>query len=212
MSVPQFSDRQYGDGARLLKELLPQAKAMMPTFSAEPVSDLARATMPHLREDNLLAVMIYEAEAGGWIADVVCKHVPPGISNVLGTPVGDPLNTREEALENAVRVLACVLVMGGKATGQTEPVFNYHDVMITLDSRLLAFMDSHNAGYSSVDKAYLRLDETTKELFPDGYSYERLKALPDERSRLLFAVAHMAALTSVLRYPRLIPGHPSKPN
>lgn len=205
----QFTPKQYRDGARLLRELLPQAKAMMPEIKAEARSQIGKAAMPYWREENLQAVMIYEAPTGGWMADVMCKHVPPGISNAFGTPVGDPLGSREEALESAVRTLAVALVLGGQESTQSEPVFEYFDCSFTLDGALLAFLSSQGAGYDSTDHAHRRLTEITSILFPQGYSFDRMQALPEERKRMLFAVTHMASLTNVLRYPPLIPGQPA---
>ena len=207
IAMIDFTDRQYRDGARLLRKLLPKAKAMVPEIKAEARSEIGKAAMPYLREDNLQAVMIYEVPTGGWMADVLCKHVPPGISNAFGTPVGEPLSSREEALEGAVRTLAVALAMSSQAV-PTEPMFQYYDCSFTLHADLLALMSANGAGYESVEHAHRRLTEITKVLFPNGYTYERMEALPEERRRMLFAVAHMASLTSVLRYPPLIPGKP----
>lgn len=208
----QFTDQQIRAGEHLLRELLPKARVMALEITAEARSPIAKAALPYLREDNFQSVMIYEVPTGGWMADVVCKRVPPGISNAFGTPVNNPLNSREEALETAIRILAVALMLNSnKVPTQTKPVFQYFDSSFSLDAELLAFMSSQGAGYESTEHANQRLTEITRSLFPRGYNFERLQALPEERMRMLFAVVHMASLTNVLRYPPLLPGRPADP-
>lgn len=70
---------------------------------------LGRATLPHLRVENLAAVLISPAPFGGYHADLVFTGVPPGICNTLGTPVSTPEPTCEAAEATAVRILALLL-------------------------------------------------------------------------------------------------------
>src|SRR6476661_4921942 len=95
-------------GRRLLQILLPRAKAKAakdnPTY--RPISALGRAQMPHLRIDNVEAVLIYQAPKGGWHGDVVLRKVPPGVPDILGSPVDNPRPTREMAVESTTALLA----------------------------------------------------------------------------------------------------------
>jgi hypothetical protein len=79
------ADRDLERGRRLLKELLPWARseAKKDSLKFEPKSALGRASMSHVSEDKLDAVMIYPAPKGGWHGDVVLKGVPPGVPDAF---------------------------------------------------------------------------------------------------------------------------------
>jgi hypothetical protein len=73
----------------------------------------------------LKAVMIYQAvpegtQSGGWYADVVVATHYAGGDLTLGTPVGKPHPTRQEANEDAICILASILATFPRVTTTAE--------------------------------------------------------------------------------------------
>jgi nitrogenase molybdenum-iron protein alpha/beta subunit len=92
-----------------------------------------------------------------------------------------------------------------------EPVFEFYDCAFTLDGTMLQTLNSYGASYSSVEHAYKRLGEMTKQCFPNGYKYEELAAMSKAKTDYLMSILHMAALTNILRYPPVVPRSPADP-
>lgn len=209
-------------GRAVLERLLPlaQAKAAAEPIPLEEVdlSEVARVQMQYIRPDNLAAVVIHPAELGGWSCDVLLKSVPPGVSNVFGTPANQPHRTEEEAEESALPLLAFVLSLA--AAVQAEPpkgrVFEYFGFAMPMPEHLLRFMEERtaenpNLRYGSGEGARERLDEVTAKLFPgDRVDEETLNGLSRERLTELSVVLCMAALEGMFRFPDW-PAKPPKP-
>ena len=70
-----------------------------------PLSMLGMSVLAHLREDNIDTLVVHEAAPGAWHADIILKDVPTGVPDTLGTPVADPLPSKEEAEEAARNLL-----------------------------------------------------------------------------------------------------------
>lgn len=205
-----FTTLQMTEGWLLLRELLPQARADMVKYQNHSQSRLADAMTPYLREDNFEAVIIYQDQNGGWIADLLLKQVPPGVSNALGTPVGFPHSTREEAVQSAIHMISSALLMGQTPAANTEPVFFYYDSEISLIPHLLAKLEEMGGRYATREDALKRLEQITLTLFPAGFDFERLQQISKDRDRMasLVSVIHMSVMHGIMRYPERIPGQP----
>lgn len=211
-------------GRRLLRDLLPWAKAEMRKLGkgveSGDMSPLGEATTANLTENNLDALLIYPAPLGGWHADVVFKNVPPGFPNSMGTPVGEPLPTRPMAEDRARKSLIGMLRMIEDAKGKGDgrkPVFLFFDGFFELQpllfERALALAPGGaggpNGGYESQDFAIHRIEEILATWFPGGFSRKAWsESSTDARSQLM-TVLHIAALTGVFAYPPRKDGVPS---
>lgn len=199
-------------GVRRLRTLLPAARASVQRNSHQ-VSDLsviAQAQQPWVREDNFSALVIYPAPLGGFHADLQFKYAPPGVSNVLGTPVQSPCRNRAEAETAAFAILCMALqleaqtkAVGTRPTGDRQ--FLFHSVAVTLPAKVYNEALDAFPGIEVVlseAMALERLDEVTAALFGDTTpTYERVMALSREAAARLQAVCLVATLVGVFRYP-----------
>ncbi|MCL7466373.1 hypothetical protein [Phaeovulum sp. NW3] len=108
----RYSPRQIREGKTALKQALTTARGLrsaggeIPPLSPETVAGIL--IMPHLRVTNLEALVVYQDRAGGWIADIGLKKVPPGVADVIGTPGAAPLPNRAAAWAQACGLLAAI--------------------------------------------------------------------------------------------------------
>ena len=215
-----MTDQLLRQGVRRLRAWLPAARAAVARadWQWRETSAIAKGMLPHISEDRLRAVCIYPAPLGGWHADIVLKNMPPGVPDVVGTPVGLPKATREEAEATARDLLQIVLATARQnATGSQHPApppaFILYGHPIRLAPALLAEFAATRPGQatSSDRKAFALgliagiLDEVGPEGF-DGTVF--LSWSPSRRAELL-AAFHLAALAGVMRYPPLEPASPS---
>lgn len=205
----------YIRGKRLLRELLPWARAEArkgdTQFSAE--SKLGTVTASYVTEANLDALVIYPAPLGGWHADVVFKHTPPGVPNTMGSPVEHPLRTRREAEEMGKRLLVMLCTMAARnaaaKVAPADPVFLLHGLAFTLMPKLyelaLAAMPEgaggSEGGYETKERAIERIEEVLGNICPDGFDGDVFNSLDRGQKAEILTVLHIAALTGVFAYP-----------
>ena len=206
---PRFTVEQMRAGIFLLHEVLPRARIMARESSdLKAVSALAQAARPYMREDNLAALLVYRTPLGGWIADVLLKDVPPGISNLMGTPTRYPLTTRDEAIEHGIALISFIIA-SKDVVDKPNPVFFYFDATFELFPNLLAILQARHARYPSLEDAHVRLKEITIELFGRRKPcYEGIVALSEDSQKRLSSVCHLASMTGVMRYPPIEFGMP----
>lgn len=211
-------------GRRRLKNLLPWARAEVAKRGYETAekSPLFLAVAPYLTEDNFDALVIYEAPRGGWHADLLLKKVPPGITNVVGTPVQSPCRTKDEAENFAKNILmmACYQSEHGDKTAHMPAFLLYGwEFPLPLMPELAAALteDAHvtsRLGYGTDFQAAVRVEKAIDELFPNGFDGDLFNQADDKKKAKLIAVLHRAALSGLFRYPRLTdepspePDHP----
>lgn len=202
------------EGRRLLRELLPRARQETMNVDNASMSSLMKATLPFITEENLDALLVYEAPVtGGWLADLVFKNVPPGVCNIFGTPTGYPHLTREAAIEYGVTLISLALTMSSQkptVSEDTKPAFLYFGTVFSLDTAMLGFLIAQGAKYDSIKHAHDRINEVTQSLFRDRRrpTFERIQSLLKDDVARLMSVLYMAAMTGVLRYPPIEPGIP----
>lgn len=208
MNTP--SDQEWRQGRRLLRDLLPAARAEAKKQAGEVgrKSALFEAVEPHVTEANLDALMIYQAPLGGWHADLVLRETPPGVPNVFGTSVSEPLATRADA-ERAARallILAVELSLTKKNKKKPPPVFFLNDWTVPLIPELLAlapsfFPDETGGGYGSQLQAAAQIEQRLDELCPNGFNGLEFNDWPLDKKARLLAVVHRAAVSGLFRYP-----------
>lgn len=212
------------DGQRYLQSILPIMRAEVATISEdelkmEAISPIAKAFMPHITENNLHALMIYQAPVGGWHADLVLKDTPPGIPNALGTPVASPCATRDEAIEQGHKLVRLALVVARNNHNQPLPIENpaflLYSTNITLFpdlyEKLLSHCPAAMEGYGTPSYAITRLEQVLTRIFGhhDKITIQQIQNLTPEDRLVLMTVVHMAALSGVYRYPPRRDGMPS---
>jgi hypothetical protein len=168
------------------------------------LSAAAKCAHPYLRRGNLAAVDVHEGRRGGWIGDVVFRNLPLGLANVLGTPVDSPCRTREEAVSQAVSIMASVLLAPDvELPAEPMAVIEFWDVSFNLPCELMALVDEA-AKHNEVDTGYAlrRLEEMTEVYFPQREGVEAVfKALPYDDQRMVMSVLLLASRYGVLRFP-----------
>lgn len=202
-------------GRRLLRELLPWARAEARKGEAkfESRSALGAATAAYVTLENLDALLITPAPLGGWHADIVFKHTPPGVPNTMGTPVERPMRTRQEAEEAGknILVMVCAIAASNEAAKPppAPPVFLLSGwacklVPEVFELSLMGMPDGAggpNGGYTSKEHAIERIEETLAELCPEGFDGKAFNAWDPAKKAELISVLHIAALTGVFAYP-----------
>ncbi len=74
------------------------------------------SNLPYFTRDNLLELHL-DKRAGGWVANITFRHVPPGLPNCVGTPESRPLPDERSAF------LAGAAIVCEIATGSRELPF-----------------------------------------------------------------------------------------
>jgi len=108
--VLHHSEGAQEEGRQTMAEMLPRARKLAAESPGRGYSNSDIADeISILRLDHFESAMIYRARLGrpaGWHCDIVFSHELPTIGDTIGTPVSQPCQTREEALEWGVRTLA----------------------------------------------------------------------------------------------------------
>jgi hypothetical protein len=214
-------DRILRHGQRRLKALLPKARAEARKATDTDLragSGMAKAALPWMTEKNLLALTVSPGEAGGWSADIVLPAAPPGVPRTFGTPVSEPLETEAEAERAAYDLLVTVLASEHARDKEdatppaAHPVFQLYNLELRLNpgafEAVLTGMPPSERSYASPQAAINRIEEVLAEVMPGGFSRAAFEALADQEINRIFAVAHMAALTGVVRYPPMVAAPP----
>jgi hypothetical protein len=191
------------EGKQRLRKLLPIAKQRLEDerIGVQTVSALAKAQAAHLREDNLEALTVYPAPLGGWHADVILRHTPPGVPNAFGSPVGNPYQTREQAERAALDLLTFTLMIASQEAAPTTPVFLLYGGEFALAPEILWHPLAH--GFGSKEAAVAKLDDVMQGLFGDARepTTEAFKELSREQMLAMSYTIHRAALDGVFAYP-----------
>lgn len=204
--------QEVRQGVRRLHGLLPKARAAVRRgeHKVGGLSPIAQAQQPWVREENFSALVIYSAPLGGFHADLQLTYAPPGISNVLGTPVQSPCRNRAEAETAAYGILCLALQLEAdtKAAGAVpggNRQFLFYSIGVTLPARVyneaLDAFPNVEAVLSEAN-ALERLGEVTIALFGGATpTYERVMALSPEAKARLQAACLVATLVGIFRYP-----------
>jgi hypothetical protein len=206
--MTNYTEQQMRQGIRRLGSLLPSARAEAAKDGDRIVfeSTTSKAQAPYIREDNLFALIVYQAPKGGWHADLLMRDTPPGVSNIIGTQVEEPLATETEAVLFAKKLLIAALTiekqMAENPIEKVDPVFRLFNTEWPLYPHILRMLPKEFAGYGSEKDAIERIGALLREYFSDGkFSYDRLKKLDKEATIRIAAVLHQASLDGVTRYP-----------
>jgi len=198
-------DQMFAAGRERLAEWLPKARAEFTTAPPDmKLGALANATAPYVTEDNFDSLVIYPGKRGGWHADLVLRAVPPGVPNTMGTPVGSPCATWEEAENHGRKILTLALAISAEnraAPKAHKPVFLLYDATIKLEPAGLAYYAQHEFTISSRPIIAAALDGIIPSLFPDGCSKAKFEALSDNKKLILTRLVYVAALAGIYAYP-----------
>lgn len=199
----KFTYHEIQVGRRLLKTLLPRARELWAESENKwaPQTGLGEAVGPFLRVDNLEAIMIYQANLGGWHSDFLLKRVPLGIPNIIGTPVEEPLPSRQAAQDRAEEMLCGIMCAEAQANAPAPPSFLFHGHRVDLTPELLNVIGH---GYSSEQRAVEGVEEMSQRVFPNGVPDGDI-VLQGEPLADFLAILHMAVLSGVFRYPPRVP-------
>ncbi|MFG6572146.1 hypothetical protein ACGYLO_11130 [Sulfitobacter sp. 1A13353] len=215
----QYSDKQMKDGRARLKRLLPEARAYArkamrnPDIQMQINTAKGMATQRFIRADNFRALVVYRTPRG-WYADLLLKQVPPGVSDVMGTPMSMPHETREEAEEAAVHILQSMCLQsimneglvsdGSKADVRPFKLFNISMPLpgeaVDLCVPVMAItgqtvMEARTYALSRLEEACARIgiDETT--------TIEDMADKPDADHEEIFRLCCMTAATNCIEFP-----------
>lgn len=198
----------------LLSKLMPEAERRAPEMNMVEASSssLGANTFKHIHIDRVTGVHVYQGERGGWYFDLTFKDLPPGVPNVLGQPVAYPLETREEAINGAVSMLAMLISTRDKTLPgheDAEAVFPFDDVVITLPSVLIRALESAPVPVPDFGYVCDRLDETRRQFAGDGTMTEDVMGrLTDDQRMQVFTVVAMAICRGIARWPQFEEGVP----
>lgn len=214
-----YTPKQIADGRVYLAEILPKAKeelATHPDMRGVANSALAKAAAPYYSESNMGFLIIHQVTTG-WNVDLVFKKMPPGVSDVIGTPSDLPHRTREEAEEHALDLVAYALDLYRQHEGNPNkypPAFALFNIPIDLTPAIYDAMIAElpegfpirAISYGSTERAFDRIEEVLEEFLPGikrnpKLLSRRFNKLPKDDKIRIMSVLHIAALSGVTRYP-----------
>ena len=206
---------EYRQGRRLMKELLPRARAEGREALDDPSAEMQMSAMMEslgLRtsEANLDALVVYEEGHGKWYGDVVLKDTPPGVPSAFGTPSSMPRATRDEAVKDAYDSLVMFFLIQerlkreGRKDSGTIP-FHLYETVFHLPSEMVEDIGAAGAllapNYSqkeAIDFFERTLSEEVKGKKFDG---ELFDSLPRSGQRTLLGAMSLLLFLGVFRYP-----------
>ena len=157
-----------------------------------------------MRIDNLSELHIYCEAMDRWHADFVLRTVPPGLPNVIGSPVKHPCRSREEAWR-----FARSLVLGLRDTTPAEAPAEDGDIPFDFDEVTL---NVPRAFYQAVSNAGPPAEVLTDDYLQDitgrvrlaaggTLTVERFDALDAKGKSLVMTAAVFAILKGAVRWP-----------
>ena len=204
------------EGRQRLRDLLPAARAEVEAGAAwryESASAVFEAATPYIREDNFDALVVSPASLGGWHADLHLKRTAIGISDVLGTAVGHPLTTREEA-EAVARLLLVLALQVEKHYAQEQtaprpPAFLLGNLDIALEPAALEAAVLLKKVPETQEEGFQLVEAMVAEVFPGGITKASLDSLSLIGLTRVMSVLHRVAPAGVYAYPCRRPAAPS---
>jgi hypothetical protein len=194
-------------GRRRLEAWLPEAREAAERGVSEitDMSSIMKAVLPYINEDNFHAVAIYPGPKGGWLADILLKSTPIGISNAVGSPVQTPFETRSEAVTYARGMLERFVALARRnreAPAETQsPAFVLYGYTVVLKSDFLKTAAALKPADYPKERAIAMLEEGLAQSAPDGFTGEAFDGWSiGERSFLMTAI-HLCTLFGIFRYP-----------
>jgi hypothetical protein len=180
--------------------LLPKAEAVAEDdsmdFRFEVNPAVLYASMPFAHRDNLAGVDVFQDENGKWIADIVLKQVPVGIGSRVGTHADHAHDTRQEAVEAAVHMLAHILRT--KPSDEIrDPVFVFFDRAFSVPRKIIEEM----AQVPRVEPEYL-----AQRLLRVGKYVTRLDTLTEDEQREWDVTIIMALINDIIKWPPSVAG------
>lgn len=171
----------------------------------QPNSGLGENVFKYLHVDRLTGVHIYQGDKGGWFFDLTFKDLPDGVPNIIGTPNMYPHETRKEAEEAAVAMLANLVANAHKPPESSDDavaVFPFDDVEFKIPAKLLAALREIPGGPPDVDSVLRRLEEV-RETCAGGrhLTAEVMEELTKDQQEQIYIVAAMAVLRGIVRFP-----------
>jgi hypothetical protein len=215
----RYTDKQMNDGRARLKRLLPDAEAYArnnlrnPDIQMQFTSDRGIATHNHIRVDNFRSLVVYRTSRG-WYADLLLKKVPAGVSDVLGTPMTMPHETKEEAENAAEGILQAMCLQSFMNKGAISDVpkrderpFTLFKLVIPLPGEVvdLCVPAIAMSGQTVPDaQAYAmgRLSETCGRFeIDETTTKEDMDRLPDAARAEIFRLCCMMAAANICEFP-----------
>ena len=202
---------------RRLDALLPWARAEAKKQGGEmrAISPVAQSQMGSLKsEANLAGIAVYPGDLGGWHCDLIFQGLPPGVPDVWGTPVAEPLATRAEAEAHAKTLLVSALVAIATPKEEAPPVFKLYDGYYSLDPQILAWIEETRPpeyrGTEGYEQSLKRLKAFLAEVCPRDPLTElhAFESWPHDRKATLLSILHTAAVNGLSFYPPRKPGMP----
>lgn len=193
--------------AQLLKRLLPLAKqqAEKVVDGIKPASNLGRATLEHYHLSKCVGVHVYQGAKGGWFADLEFKGLPLGVGNVIGTPSQLPLKDREEALQDAISLLASVL-KNPEPRGSikaVDSIFAFDDIEMTVPGEMLRVLKARIGDPPTAEEALIVLEKARFDFAQGGpLTREVVQSLPEDALRSIRYACAVALLAGLPRYPQ----------
>lgn len=193
--------------AQLLKRLLPLARqeAEKVKDGIKAASNLGRATLGHYHLSKCVGVHVYQGTKGGWFADLEFKGLPLGVGSVIGTPSQLPQKNREEAVRDAISLLASVM-KNPEPQGSTEAVdsvFAFDDIEMTVPGEMLRDLKSRIGESPTADEALIVLERARFDFAQGGpLTRQIVEGLSEDALRTIRLACAIALLAGLPRYPQ----------
>ncbi|MNU48751.1 hypothetical protein D3C71_376760 [compost metagenome] len=189
---------------RLMKEIetVPRSDNM----GMEAISGVAKASQYFMRLENVIEVHIYSEGPERWYADLCFKDVPPGYSNVIGTPVKSPVRTHEEATDFAKAMLLMLRDSAPPEKRPDEIVFPFDSVDLTIPEEMYQHLVSlREEMKQDFSNEYITdLMERARTRIGGKITADRFNSAEQDDKIFVLMAATMCSLAGNIRWPNYV--------
>jgi hypothetical protein len=184
--------------------------AASPDFKFTCGTLLEAAAFQHVRRESVKAVYVCQNVFGGWIANVVFKGLPLGLSDVIRMRRNCLCRTEQEARTTAIIILADV-VKAEQEPPESDalPMFLFHGLNCPIDPVLMEKLHS-STPKNRADWQYARGQlRGVKELFEEDFSPEKFESFDRDTRFDVVCIVYDAAHQGIVLWPETQPCSPS---
>lgn len=192
--------------ARLLKELLPQAREAAKSVKEglRPTSGVGENTLRWFRTEDCIGVHVYQGDQGGWFADLQFANLPLGVADTVGIPSQLPAKDRQDAIRQAVHLLA-IFMHQPKPEGPADAVdaiFALDEVEMRVPADVLRGFRERSPDMPTVQEVVDELERLRMALTGGApITMEVVRSLSEPALQRLQIACALAVLAGMPRYP-----------
>jgi hypothetical protein len=202
--------------AQLLKKLLPLAEqeAREQRAPLQAATAIGHATLRHYHISKCAGVHVYKGEKGGWFADLEFRGLPLGAGNIIGTPSQLPAKDREEAIGQAISMIASCMNAPAPAepADAVDSAFAFDEIEMAVPGELLRTIKAAFEELPTPQQAVALLEKVRSDFAAGGpLTGDVMRGLSKEDLRRVQFACAIALMAGLPRYPQYEEAPPPPP-